>query len=100
MRLAHLTFTVRPEAQHDALEVLLEEVPAVRAMEGCVAFIPFADPTAAGGIGVLHEWETDEAFEAYLASPTFAAAGARLRPLMTREPDSRRFDAELVATVN
>jgi quinol monooxygenase YgiN len=96
MRLAHLTFAVRPEAQDEALGVLLEEVPTVRAMAGCVAFIPFADPTSAGGIGVLHEWATEEAFVAYLASPSFAAAGARLRPLMTREPDSRRFTAELI----
>ena len=97
MRLAHLTFTVRPEAQREALEVLLEEVPAVREMAGCVAFIPFVDPTTSGGIGVLHEWATEADFAAYLASETFAASGARLFPLMTQEPDSRRFDAELIA---
>ena len=97
MRLAHLTFTVRPEAQREALEVLLEEVPAVRDMEGCVAFIPFIDPTTSGGIGVLHEWTTEADFAAYLASETFAASGVRLFPLMTQEPDSRRFDAELIA---
>lgn len=100
MRLAHLTFAVRPEAQQEALGVLLEEVSAVRNMEGCVAFIPFIDPTTTGGVGVLHEWETEGDFAAYLASPTFAAAGERLRPLMTGEPDSRRFDAELIAAAN
>lgn len=100
MRLAHLTFTVRPEAQHEALGALLEEVPTVRAMEGCMAFIPFIDPTSAGGIGVLHEWATEEDFAAYLASPAFTASGARLYPLMTQEPDSRRFDAELIASAN
>lgn len=96
MRLAHLTLAVRPEDQAEALEVLLDEVPTVRMMEGCRAFIPFIDPTNTGGIGVLHEWASAAAFAAYLASPTFAAASARLRPLMTGEPDSRRFDAELV----
>ena len=100
MRLAHLTFTVLPEAQHEALGVLLEEVPAVRAMEGCMAFIPFIDPTSTGGVGVLHEWATEEDFAAYLASPVFAASGARLFPLMTHEPDSRRFNAEIVASAN
>lgn len=100
MRLAHLTFAVQPEAQHEALGVLLEEVPVVRKMEGCLAFIPFIDPTTTGGIGVLHEWTSEADFAAYLASPTFAAAGARLRPLMTGEPDSRRFDASLIAVVN
>ena len=100
MRLAHLTFGVRPEAQHEALGVLLEEVPVVRYMEGCVAFLPFLDATSTGGIGVLHEWASEADFAAYLASSTFAAAGARLRPLMTGEPDSRRFDASLIAVVN
>ena len=100
MRLAHLTFTVRPEAQDEALGVLLDEVPTVRGMEGCVAFIPFIDPTTTGGIGVMHEWATESDFAAYLASPTFAASGARLFPLMTQEPDSRRFEAELVAPAN
>jgi quinol monooxygenase YgiN len=97
MRLAHLTFTVRPETQQEALGVLLEEVPTVRAMDGCLAFIPFIDPTTTGGVGVVHEWETEADFAAYLASPTFAAAGARLLPLMTGEPDSRRFEAERIA---
>jgi quinol monooxygenase YgiN len=69
-------------------------------MEGCIAFIPFIDPTAVGGIGALHEWATEENFATYLASQTFAAAGARLRPLMIQEPDSRRFDAELIAVAN
>jgi quinol monooxygenase YgiN len=66
-------------------------------MAGCVAFIPFLDPTTTGGIGVLHEWATEADFTAYLASPTFAASSSRLFPLMTQEPDSRRFDAVLIA---
>lgn len=97
MRLAHLTFSVRPEAQDEALGVLLDEVSTVRNMEGCVAFIPFIDPTTTGGIGVVHEWATETDFAAYLASPTFAASGARLFPLMTQEPDSRRFEAVVIA---
>lgn len=100
MRLAHLTFTVRPEAQQEALRVLLDEVPAVRAMAGCVAFTPFADPTVDGGLGVVHEWVTEADFAAYLASETFAASSARLFPLMTAEPDSRRFDAKRLDLAN
>lgn len=98
MRIAHLTFTVRPEEQQEALTVLLGEAKAVRAMEGCRAFIPFVDPTSTGGIGVVHEWASDEAFAAYLASEPFAASRERLFPLMISEPDSRRFDATRVDT--
>ena len=93
MRLAHLTFTVAPDARQNALDALLAEVPVVRQMRGCTMFIPFADPTVPGGLGVVHEWETSEDFAAYLASPTFAAAGAALRPMMTGAPVSRQFDA-------
>ena len=100
MRLAHLTFTVRPEAQQEALSVLLEEAPTVRAMAGCLAFIPFADPTTEGGLGVVHEWVDEVTFATYLASETFAASSARLFPLMTAEPDSRRFDARRLDLAN
>ena len=89
MRLAHLTFTVRPEAQHEALGVLLEEVPAVRDMAGCVAFIPFIDPTVTGGIGVLHEWATEADFAAYLASEILP----RPRPPEPAPPAPRRVPA-------
>ena len=93
MRLAHLTFAVQPELSQNALDALLAEVPVVRQMKGCIMFVPFVDPTVPGGLGVVHEWETPEDFAAYLASPTFAAAGATLRPMMTGTPVSRRFDA-------
>ena len=98
MRIAHLTFTVRAEEQQEALTVLLDEVPVVRAMDGCQAFIPFVDPTTTGGIGVVHEWASEEAFAAYLASEQFAASGERLFPLIIGEPDSRRFAAICVET--
>ncbi len=100
MRIAHVTFTVAPENQARALDALLAEVATVRRMKGCLAFIPFIDPTVAGGLGVMHEWESAEAFAAYVGSPGFAAANATLRPLMTGVPVSRRFDVNLLDTVN
>lgn len=100
MRLAHVTFTVAPDAVKIALEALLAEAPSVRQMAGCVAFIPFADPTVDGGLGVLHEWETADDFAFYLSSPGFSAVNAALRPMMTTSPVSRRFDAALIQSVN
>ena len=100
MRLAHVTFTVATDNVKTALDTLLASVPIVRQMTGCIAFIPFADPTVDGGLGVLHEWETAEAFAGYLASPVFAGVNDVLRPMMTSGPDGRRFDASLVQKAN
>lgn len=96
MRLAHVTFTVDPDDVPAALGMLLNETAAVTLMKGCCAFIPFADPTISGGVGVLHEWESGKDFGAYLASPSFALVNATLRPMMTTVPVSRRFAANPV----
>jgi len=96
MRIAHLTFTVDTAATQQALATLVAAAPSVRAMPGCQAFIPFADPTVEGGLGLIHEWDSAAAFSAYLASPGFAELNATLRPLMTAPPVSRRFEAEPV----
>ncbi len=100
MRLAHVFFKVSVAARQEALNALVAEAPAVRAMKGCLAFVPFADPTDAETLGVLHEWERADDFAAYLASPEFTRSGTILRPMMTAAPDSRRFDAELAEAVN
>ncbi len=100
MLIAHVLFTVAEDDRRAALDTLLAEVPAVRAMKGCVAFLPFADAAGPTGLGVLHEWETEADFAAYLASPGFAVTGQILRPMMTGAPISRRFDARLLEIVN
>lgn len=100
MRVAHVFFKVSVADRQGALGALVAEAPTVRAMKGCLAFVPFADPTDAETLGVLHEWESDDDFTAYLASPEFARSGKILRPMMTAAPISRRFDAEVAETVN
>jgi quinol monooxygenase YgiN len=101
MRLvSHVTFTVSPDNIPAALDILLKEMPHVRQMKGCQAFIPFADPTVSGGMGVLHEWDTADDFAAYLTSQSFTSVNAILRPMMTAAPDSRRFEAQLLGNAN
>ncbi len=95
MFLAHLIFTVEPARRPEALSALLSETAMVRAMPGCALFLPFTDPADAAALGVIHEWESEAQFAAYLASPGFAEIGAQLRPMMTAPPVSRRFDATL-----
>ncbi len=99
MFIAHVLMTVAESDLENAMQALLAEVPQVRVMPGCLAFVPFYDATTTCGVGVLHEWESEDHFNAYLASPTFATVGEVLRPMATAPPVSRRFDAQLKDTV-
>ena len=99
MFIAHVFFAVAPSDRKQALDTLLAEVPAVRRMKGCKVFQPFADPLDPAGLGVIHEWESQEMFAAYAASEGFAEVGKILRPMMTNDPVSRRFDAKPLETV-
>ena len=99
MFIAHVHFVVAPDDRQDAIDPLVAEAPSVRAMSGCRTFLPFLDGADPCRLGVLHEWETQDDFAAYAGSPGFAAAGRVLRPMMTEAPVSRRFQAELLATV-
>ncbi len=82
-----------------AMAALSAEGNAVRAMSGCIAFRPFADPETGDTCFILHEWENENDFSTYVSSDHFAAIGKVLRPLMTAPPISRRFRAELLETV-
>lgn len=98
MLIAHVTFPVSSENRTLAIDTLTKEIADVRAMTGCVAFVPFLDPTNETDVGVLHEWESADDFAAYIASDSFAAIGAVLRPIMVGLPVSKRFDATLIDT--
>lgn len=99
MLIAHLRFPIAPENRQIATEALLASAADVRAMKGCISFHPIHDPSDAGVLGVVHEWESEADFAAYTASDIFLAFGALIRPLMTGIPVSRRFRAELIEVV-
>ena len=100
MLIAHVTFRVAPENAKAALEALTKEAATVRAMPGCIKFVPFQDGTDAQSIGVIHEWDSADNFRGYAASLAFAQVGQTLRPLMLEPPISDRFDARLLDSVN
>ncbi|MEP4194815.1 MAG: antibiotic biosynthesis monooxygenase [Aliishimia sp.] len=71
----------------------MTEVDQIRAMTGCVTFIPFKDASNPHILGVFHEWDSADDFAGYTASRAFARNGQKLRPIMLSAPVSRRFDA-------
>jgi quinol monooxygenase YgiN len=82
-----------------ALAQLDGERDEIRAMSGNVDFRVYAARDNEEAVAVVHEWEDESAFAAYLASDAFARSGALLRPLVTVPPVSRRFHADLLETV-
>ena len=100
MFIAIVDFRTAPTDREAALAVLEGETPAVRAMSGNRTFRPHVDPTDPALLGVLHEWDREENFAAYIASPSFVRSGQRLRPMMTDAPSSRRYRAELAEEVH
>lgn len=96
MLIAHVTFIVAHNDSRKALDTLSAEVEQVRAMPGCVAFIPFQDATDPQRVGVIHEWETQQDFDGYISSDAFERVGGILRQMMVAPPVSDRFDATLL----
>ncbi|WP_172300427.1 putative quinol monooxygenase [Pseudoruegeria sp. HB172150] len=99
MFIALVDFHVAPENRDTALSALQGEATTVRAMPGCRTFRPHCDPDSGTHVGVVHEWDSADAFGAYVASPGFADSGKLLRPMMTQPPSSRRYSAELIEDV-
>ncbi|WP_298822231.1 antibiotic biosynthesis monooxygenase [uncultured Roseibium sp.] len=93
MLVALVDFTVDPSQRQEALHVLLSEVATVTAMPQCRTFRPYCDPASESHVGIVHEWQDEAGFEAYLKSEDFAKIGEVLRPLMTSAPSSRRYRA-------
>lgn len=99
MFIAHVTLSVDAQKRPAILHRLVEDAPAIRAMPGCLAFTPFADPTDAEGLGIVHEWASEADFAAYTGSDIFARFGRDVRALALMPPVSRRFSAALVETL-
>lgn len=99
MFIAILDFATTPDDRDRALAQLEGERPQVRSMPGNLAFRVYASREDQRTVTVVHEWDDQGAFAAYLGSDAFARSNAILRPLITDGPVSRRFRADLLGSV-
>ena len=99
MFIAILDFTTAAGDRPAALAQLDGERAEVRAMPGNIAFRVYAGREDDTQVTVVHEWQDEASFAAYLDSASFARSGEVLRPIMAGAPVSRRFHAELMETV-
>lgn len=99
MFIAILDFNTAAADRPAALAQLDRERGQVQAMPGNIAFRVYADREDDTRVTVVHEWQDEASFSAYLGSASFARSGEVLRPVMAGTPVSRRFRAELLETV-
>ncbi|HEY3611935.1 MAG TPA: antibiotic biosynthesis monooxygenase family protein [Pseudonocardiaceae bacterium] len=99
MLLAIVDFDTAAIDRPVALNHLDAQYDQVRAMPGNLAFRVYASRQDDQRITIVHEWNDEASFDGYLQSAVFARAGDVLHPIMIGAPVSRRFHAELVATV-
>jgi quinol monooxygenase YgiN len=81
------------------LDHLDAERDLIRTMPGNLAFRVYASREDDNRITILHEWVDEASFEGYATSATFAQFGEAIRPIIIGTPVSRRFRAQLQATV-
>ena len=99
MFIAIVDFHVTSANQPVAFEILAGDQAEAGRIPGNLGFRVFSDAQCATHVGLMHEWASQSAFDAYLASPGFAQVAAKLGPMMTGAPVSRRFEATLYETV-
>jgi quinol monooxygenase YgiN len=99
MFIAILDLRTAPADRSAALAQLDGEHDEIRAMPGNLDFRVYAARDDEGAVAVIHEWVDESSFAGYLSSEAFARSGAALRRLMTADPVSRRFRADLLETV-
>jgi len=74
------------------------EASAAGKLPGCKAYSFSEDVAEPGRVLLYEEWATRDAFEAYKASPLFAAAGTWLMPLLAEPPKSAYYESDDVFT--
>lgn len=99
MFIAIVDFDTSTTARPTALACLDTERDQVRAMPGNLAFRIYASREDHQRVTIVHEWDDQASFDGYQDSSSFARFGEAIRPLMIGAPVSRRFRAELLATV-
>ncbi|MGN9911338.1 putative quinol monooxygenase [Phytohabitans sp. LJ34] len=99
MLIAIVDFKTAATDRPTALAQLDGERDAVRAMPGNVAFRVYASRDDETAVTIVHEWDDEASFAAYVGSDAFRRSGEAIRPLMVGAPVSRRFQAELLETV-
>ena len=95
MIIAIVEFELAAKNQDMVLQVLTKDTEQALKRQGCLGFKTTRVAGSETGWMLVEEWDTQDAFDAYKASPEFARVGKALMPLMLAPPISRAFEAAL-----
>ena len=96
MLIAIVDISVPPADRARFLDEVTKLTPTIRTQTGCQSWCILPDPENAEKAIIQQIWQDQNAFDAYKATPDFAALGALLMPNLTAPPISRQYDAALV----
>jgi quinol monooxygenase YgiN len=99
MFIAIIDFTVTAGSRQRVLAELDSGHGEVSVLPGNLDFRVYASREDDNRVTIVHEWQDEASFDAYLKSAAFARFGEILRPVMSGAARSRRFRAELLETV-
>lgn len=83
--------TARPGRREDILRAFRENMPAVRAEDGCIEYGPATDAEGLGSFQtkfgpdtfvVIEKWRDAQALKAHAAAPHMAAYAARVKDMI------------------
>lgn len=83
--------TAKPGLRDQVLELFHANVPAVRAEQGCVEYVPTVDAEGFGPVQsafgpdtfvVIEKWESMDALKAHAAAPHMKEYGAKTKDLL------------------
>ncbi|MDB5589695.1 putative quinol monooxygenase [Enterovirga sp.] len=83
--------TAKPGMRDKVLEFFHANIPAVRAEQGCVEYVPTVDAQGLGPVqtdigpdtfAVIEKWESMDALKAHIAAPHMKDYGAKTKDLL------------------
>jgi quinol monooxygenase YgiN len=92
--IVHGRMAIRPEMVEEARSAAIQMGEASRAEPGCNEYgftQDLADPRV---LVLTEEWASEEALQAHMATPSFAAFAELLARVIAAPPDFRRFNAQ------
>lgn len=84
--------TVRTGNEENAKTLLKELVAATRAETGCIRYELLQNSFVSNEFALIEEWDSEEAFNTHLNSPSVEEALLESRDILASPPDIRRYE--------
>src|SRR5258706_10874880 len=97
MIVIHVQVSVEAARRNEFLDLAREEVEASHSNPGCVKYACLEDVREQNAFTFYEEWESQQAFDAYVNSEKFQKMSAAYKALMAAPPQSSYYTATLLS---